>query len=260
MNSLAVELKEFERTQTSFTGKTVLVTGAGDGIGKTIAIALAKAGAEVLLLGRTEEKLGLVYDEIEKSRQQNDQIVTPMVLPFDLDKAQNSDYEQLTQALTDQVGKLDGLVHCAGVLGQKTRIQDYNTTAWDSVINTNISGAFKLTKCCLPMLEASENGRIIFTSSSVGKKGRAFWGAYAVSKFATEGLMQTLADEYEQRSLNINAINPGATRTAMRQAAYPAENPETVKDASTLVNLYLFLLSEQSQSVNGQSVDADLVI
>ncbi len=234
--------------------KVILVTGAGDGIGKAAALNFAKHGATVILLGRTISKLEKVYDEIEQN-----QWPKPAIIPLNLEGAVEKDYIEVANSIDSEFGRLDGILHNASLLGSLTTIDQYEVSVWDKVMQVNVNSAFTLTKTFLPLLQASTNNpSIIFTSSSVGRKGRAFWGAYSVSKFATEGLMQVLADEYDETEprIRVNCINPGGTRTNMRADAYPAENPMNNPSPDEIMPLYLYLMGDDSLDVTGQSLDA----
>lgn len=232
--------------------KTILVTGASDGIGKVLAGSLADHGATVILLGRSQEKLEAIYDEIESRHP-----ARVIIHPLDFKTAGEQDYKLLAESLEEQFPRLDGLVHNAGLLGARSPIEYYPEKDWQDLMQVNVNAAFYLTRALLPSLTRSEDARLLFTSSSVGRKGRAYWGAYAVSKFAVEGLMQTLADELAATSnIKVNSFNPGGTRTEMRRAAYPAENPESVPSAESLMPAYLFLFSEQAAGIHGQALNA----
>lgn len=232
--------------------RTILVTGAGDGIGRAAAKAFADRGATIILLGRTVAKLEQVYDDITQQGGPE-----PVIFPLCMETAVEADYQHMADAIEDQFGRLDGLLHNAGLLGQRTSIGNYQQAIWQQVMQVNVTGAFLLTKATLPSLKASPDASILFTSSGVGRHGRAFWGAYAVSKFAIEGLSQVLSNELEDVSnIRVNCINPGATRTAMRAVAYPAENPTTLKSPQQIMPAYLYLMGPDSKGTNGQSVDA----
>ena len=232
--------------------RIILVTGAGDGIGKAAALAFAQAGATVILAGRTVAKLEHIYDQIVAA-----DCVQPVIYPIDLEGAVSEDYEQLAVALDQQFGRLDGLLLNAGVLGQRTPLSNYRHDIWNKVMHINITAQFQMAQALMPVLEKSNDASVVFTSSSVGRQGRAFWGAYAISKFAVEGMVQTWAAELDGLgSVRINAINPGATSTNMRAQAYPAENPENLKTAEQIMPAYLYLLGPDSDKVNGQSINA----
>lgn len=231
--------------------KTILITGAGAGIGKTLAIESAKLGANVILLGKTVKKLEAVYDEIEALNKQS-----AAILPVDLTGASEEHYRDLADTIFREYGKLDALVHNASQLGVLSPFSQIEYSLWNEVMQTNLTSQFLLTKYLIPVLEKAPCASIIFTTSSVGSKGRAYWGAYSVSKFATEGMMQTLADEYENSSLRFNAINPGATKTAMRASAFPAEDVLTLKTPLQIMPTYLYLLGGDSQNISGQRFNA----
>lgn len=230
---------------------TILVTGAGDGIGHAAAVAYAAHGATVILLGRTIRKLEAVYDEIERAGYPQ-----AAIYPMNLEGASPKDYEDLAKTLQNEFGRLDGLLHNASILGTLSPLEHYDITQWYQVLQVNLNAPFILTKYCLPLLKQAEQASIVFTSSAVGRKGRAYWGAYSVSKFATEGLMQVLADELENTAIRVNSINPGATRTAMRAAAYPAEDPNLLTTAADIMPLYLYLMGKDSRAVNGHALNA----
>ena len=232
--------------------KIILVTGAGDGIGRAAALSYAQHGATVILLGRTVEKLEAVYDEIEAAAYPQ-----AAIYPLHLRGAVMKDYEELANTIEREFGRLDGLLHNAGVLGQRRTLAQTTIDSWDEVLHVNLSAPFMMTQALLPMLAAAENASIILTSSSVGRKGRAFWGAYAISKFGTEGMMQILADEeFDLNNTRVNSINPGATQTVMRRTAYPGENPQDNPLPEVIMPLYLYLMSDDSKAVNGQQFDA----
>lgn len=232
--------------------RIILVTGASDGIGKAAAMSFAAHGATVILLGRGRKKLEAAYDEIEANGWPQSVIVS-----LNLETATSENYQELADMITAEFGHLDGLLHNAGILGQRTPIANYDEKTWQQVMQINVTAPFLLSKALLPALDQADNASVIFTSSSVGRKGRAFWGAYGISKFATEGLMQTLADEQDGVSnIRVNCINPGATRTNMRLKAYPGENPERLATPQDIMPLYLYLMGNNSLEINGQSIDA----
>lgn len=232
--------------------RVILVTGAGAGIGRCAAQSFARHGATVILCGRTEAKLDQVYDTIVATG-----AAEPVIAPLCLERATEAEYRELAEHIQDEFGRLDGLLHNAGVLGQRTGIANYGTATWTQVMQVNVTAQFLLTKALLPALRQAPDASVLFTSSGVGRRGRAFWGAYAVSKFAVEGMSQVLAAELERTSnIRVNCINPGATRTDMRAAAYPAEDPATLKTPEQIMPAYLYLMGPDSRGVTGQSFDA----
>ena len=242
---------EFEAPPDFLKDHKILITGASDGIGKTCAQTFAKYGADLFLLGRSQEKLEALYDELEELAPGR---VT--IQPMDFALAKSDDYKALAEHYSELHQSLDVMLHNAALLGARSPIEFYPDSDWDSLMTVNVNAAFCLTKAFLPLLMASPDGRLLFTSSSVGRTGRAYWGAYAVSKFANEGLMQTLADELgKTSSVKVNSINPGGTRTAMRQAAYPAEKPDTQPSPADLMPVYLYLLSDAAKNIHGKAID-----
>ncbi|WP_373567117.1 YciK family oxidoreductase [Pseudidiomarina homiensis] len=235
----------------SLEGKVILVTGAGDGIGKEAALTFAKAGATVILLGRTVSKLEAVYDDVIAAGG-----AEPAIVPLDLKGATFTHYQGLCATIVEQFGHLDGLLHNASLLGVLSPFEHIDHGNWHDLMQVNVTAQFLMTQALMPALKKAEHASIVFTSSGVGRKGRAFWGPYSVSKFATEGLAQVMADEYEGSNIRINVINPGATRTSMRARAYPAEDRSKLKTPTEIMPTYLYLMSDASLDVNGQSLDA----
>ena len=232
--------------------KVILVTGAGSGIGRTAALTYARHGATVILLGRTISKLEAVYDEIE-----NNGWPQAAIYPMNLEGAREQDYASLAATLEREFGHLDGLLNNAGLLGELKPIAQYDAETWHRVMQVNLNAPFLLTRELLPLLRTAEQASVIFTSSTVGHEGRANWGAYSVSKFATEGLMQTLADEEDGIShVRINSLNPGATRTAMRATAFPAEASDASAPPEEIMPLYLYLIGKDSLGVSGKAFHA----
>jgi NAD(P)-dependent dehydrogenase (short-subunit alcohol dehydrogenase family) len=233
-------------------GRVIMVTGAGAGLGRAVSLALAQSGAEVLLLGRTVRKLEAVHAEI--ARLAND-FGTPeaTIVPLDLEKALAKDYEAVAEAIHQRYGRLDGLLHNAALLGTLTPIDQYEVPTFMRVMHVNVTAAFILTQHLLPLLRASADAAVLFTSSGVGKRGRAYWGAYSVSKFAVEGLTQVLAHETEgNSSVRVNIIDPGKVRTAMRRQAYPSEAQESLPTPESLTGPYVALLGPASRGVTGR--------
>ena len=209
--------------------RIILVTGASDGIGREAALTYAEYGANVILVGRNEEKLKSVAQEIEAA------YGTPVPwYTLDLLTCTPAVCQELARRISTHYPRLDGVLHNAGLLGEVRPMDEQDPDIWQQVMQVNVNGTFFLTQALLPLLLKSESGSLVFTSSSVGREGRANWGAYAVSKFATEGMMQVLAEEYQSRHLRVNCINPGGTRTKMRASAFPSEDPQKLKTPQRL--------------------------
>ncbi len=242
---------EHEIKEASLTNKTILVTGAGAGIGKAAAMTYAKLGATVILLGRTVKKLEAVYDEILALG-----LAEPAIIPLDLKGATKQNYIDMSSTIAEQFGQLDGALLNASMLGELSPFTQIHEQIFDDVMNVNVKAQLLLAQALIPTLLLSKSASLVFTSSGVGHQGRAYWGPYSLSKFATEGMMQIIADEYDTSSLRTNAINPGATRTGMRASAYPAEDKESIATPEEIMPLYVYLMSDESNDVNGQTLKA----
>ena len=225
-------------------GRTILVTGAGDGIGSCAARTFAWYGADLVLLGRTQAKLEQVFDWITGNTETD-----PVIVTCNLEFAQRSAFDELTTQILDHYGKLDGLLHNAGLLGPRVPLAHYDGDSWRRLMQVHVSAAFELSAALMPALEAAIDAPVLFTSSTVGRQGRAYWGAYAVSKFAVEGLAQVMADETSASSIRVATINPGATRTTMRAAAYPGEDPGTVATPEQRMAAYLYFMGPEGKAL-----------
>ncbi|UPW20633.1 YciK family oxidoreductase [Agarivorans sp. TSD2052] len=233
--------------------KVILVTGAGDGIGRQAALSFAACGATVILLGRTVKKLEAVYDEIEAMSAPQ-----AAIIPLDLNGATQQHYLDMTATIENQFGRLDGALLNAAHLGVLSQYVQISEDHWDQLMQVNVKSQFLLSQALLPLMAKSNHASLLFTSSSVGKQGRAYWGGYSVSKFAIEGMSQVIADEYDKTGLRSNCINPGATQTLMRATAYPGEDPQTLKTPLDIMPSYLYLMSDASIGITGQSINAQI--
>ena len=226
--------------------KVILITGANKGIGKTLSLEFSKMGVNIVLLGRNEESLDSVYDEIITTTS-----TKPLIIKCDLSNIDINSAKQISDEIMGVYGRLDGVVFNAAKLGKMSTIEDYEEDIWKEVFNINLHSAFIISKEILPALKAAPNGRIIFTSSGVAEVGKAFWGAYSASKFAVKGLAEILRDElYTTSNVKVFNYDPGKTRTSMRALAYPAENPQDLKEPKVLFNDYLWFFSDESQLSN----------
>jgi NAD(P)-dependent dehydrogenase (short-subunit alcohol dehydrogenase family) len=238
-------------------GRVVAITGPTAGIGRALAFACVRHGAEVLLLGRNQRKLEALHAELcalERTAS-GPPPSEPVIGLLDLERAIARDYDAIADAIAARWGRLDGLVHNAGLLGQLAPIEHYDVPTWVRVMHVNVTAAFALTQVLLPSLRASPDASVVFTSSGVGRRGRAYWGAYAVSKFAIEGLMQVLAHELDSTRVRVNSLNPGRARTAMRRQAYPSEDLESLPLPESLTGPYVALLSAAARGVTGRAFD-----
>jgi NAD(P)-dependent dehydrogenase (short-subunit alcohol dehydrogenase family) len=230
-------------------GRIILVTGASDGIGKEAALTYARHGASLILLGRNEEKLRRVAQQV------NDEGQAAQWFILDMATCTPEECQQLASEIATTTSHLDGVLHNAGLLGDICPMSEQDPAVWNEVMQVNVNATFYLTQALLPLLLKSDCGSLVFTSSSVGRQGRANWGAYATSKFATEGMMQVLAEEYQNR-LRVNCINPGGTRTSMRASAFPTEDPQKLKTPADIMPLYLWLMGDDSRRKTGMTFDA----
>ena len=233
--------------------RIIMVTGAGSGIGRAAAKAYAAHGATVILVGRTVSKLESVYDEIEAAGHPK-----PAIVPLNFEGAAVKEYEELAMTIEDNFDRIDGLLHNAAILGTRSPIELYDPEIWNKVMHVNATAPFLLSRAMIPLLRKSDDASVIFTASGVGRRAKPYWGAYAVSKFAIEGLSQMLAEELDddRHNVRVNSLNPGATRTNMRATAYPAENPDQNPAPEELMPVYLYLMGKDSRGVNGQQIDA----
>jgi NAD(P)-dependent dehydrogenase (short-subunit alcohol dehydrogenase family) len=244
--------KQFKADPGLLAGRVILITGAGGGFGSALARECAKAGASVILCGRHAAKLERVYDEIEKMGAPQ-----PAIAMLDLATATAADYDSLAATIGDEFGSLDGLVHAAALLGDRTPLEQYDVPTWCRVLHVNLTAPFILTQVLLPALRKSADASVIFVSSGVVGNPRPFWGAYAVAKSGLESVRAMLSQELEgEPNIRVNSVNPGRMRTPMRAAAYPAEDPNTVPAPASVSGAFLYLLSAQSRAIDGQYIDA----
>ena len=228
--------------------RVILITGAGDGIGAAAARTFAAHGATVVLLGKTIPKLEAVYDAIVSADHPQ-----PAIYPMDLEGATYDDYEDLAITLDQEFGRLDGLLHNAAILGARMMIEQYDLKLWARVMHINLSAPFLLSRACLPILRKSADASVAFTSTSIAQEGRAYWGAYGVSKAGADNLMQIMADELEANTaIRVNSIDPGVVATRMRRLAFPAEDAATLPTADSVMPAYLYLLGPDSKNETGQ--------
>lgn len=236
----------------SLQDRVILVTGASGGLGSELARTCAALGARVVLTGRHVKRLEAVYDQVRAAGGPR-----PSIVPLDFERADASHYSALVDAVAAEYGRLDGLAHLAGLLGDRSPIEHYDVVTWMRVMHVNVNAAFILTQALLPLLRVSQDASVVFTTSGVSQRARAYWGAYAVSKFALEGLMQVLADETDTSThIRVNSVNPGRIRTSMRAKAYPGEDAASVPLPSQALPTYLYLLGPASRGITGRRFDA----
>jgi NAD(P)-dependent dehydrogenase (short-subunit alcohol dehydrogenase family) len=229
-------------------GKVALITGGSRGIGRAIASAFAQAGARVFICGRNQAVLDQALAEIRSSGGEIDGQAG------DIGNADEA--ARIVDAALERFGAIDVLVNNASALGPRVPIAEYPVEAWEEVIRVNVNGLFYVTHEVLPVMLARRSGAIINVTSGVGRMGKARWGAYAVSKAGLEGFTQVLADEVKEVGIRVNAVNPAGTRTQMRAAAYPGEDPMTLPTPAEIVPVFLYLASDVSAHITGKSLNA----
>lgn len=250
--NLRFDPREHHASENELAGRVIAITGANAGLGRAVALDCARHGASVVLIGRRQAQLEAVLEEIEPGLRADSTVAV-----FDLERALAPDYGTLATAILERYGRLDGLLHNAAILGMLSPIEYYDVPTWCRVLHVNLTAAFALTRVLLPALKRSTDASILFTSSGVGRQARAFWGAYAVSKFGLEGLAQELAAELADiTSIRVNTLNPGRARTRMREQAYPGEDPNTLPVPEALTGAYLALLGPASRGITGGRFDA----
>ena len=244
--------KNYKVKQNELNSKVILVTGANKGFGLAISMDLAKAGATVIMLGRDLSSLEYAYDAVVDAGYKE-----PILYPLDLEGASPENYQELQDNIIEKFNRLDGLIHNAAILGTQMPIDQYDIKLWYSTLQINLSAPFMLTQFLIPALKKSDDARILFLSSSVGRKARAYWGAYSVSKFGLEGLAMTLSEELEKTKIKVNTINPGKMRTEMRRTAYPAEDASTLPKPEEKSPVIVYLLSKEAERINGEQLSID---
>jgi len=230
-------------------GRIALVTGASRGLGAAIAKRFGAEGAELILLARTSGGLEEVDDAVREAGGH------ATLVPLDI--TDFAALDRLGAAIYERHKRLDILVANAAMLGTLSPLAHIDPKEWQKVIDVNLTANWRLIRSLDPLLRASPAGRAIFVTASSGKAPRAYWGAYALSKFALEGLSQVLAAELEGIShVRVNTLNPGRARTAMRRQAYPAEDLDTLPEPGRLAAAYLALLGPASRGITGACFDA----
>jgi NAD(P)-dependent dehydrogenase (short-subunit alcohol dehydrogenase family) len=234
------------------TDKTILITGAGGGLGSTAALALAEQGATIVLLDKNIPKLESIYDQILKVNAPE-----PAIYPFDLAGADENQYAELSDTIAQKYGALDGLLHSAADLGTIGPVATQQTLEWGKTLNLNLNAPFLLTRVLLPVLQQSAHAAIIFTSDSSFRDAKAYAGAFGVAKIALEGFAKILADELESRQqIRVNTLIPGPINSPLRKKSYPAENKARLPEMNSLKDIYVYLFAEDSIGVTGQVIEA----
>jgi len=229
--------------------RVIVVTGAGDGLGRATAMACARHGAVVVLLGRTVARLEAVYDAIQAAGGPQ-----PAIVPLNLATATWNDYTECARTLEREFGALHGLVHCAAHFKSFTPLSELDPRDWIEGLQVNLTAAYSLTRHCLPLLRKADAASVVFVSDAAGRDARAFTGAYGVAKLALEGLMKIWSKELEaEHKVRLNTFDPGPMKTALRRRGYVADvgNP---REPDAVAPSMLWLLGADSKGVTGQSL------
>ncbi len=236
--------ESFHATDDLLRDRVILVTGATGGFGKIVSLALARHGATVILVARNLRLVESLYDEIEQAG-----YPTPAIYPMNLEGATEHDYLELANNIESQLGRLDGMIHCAAILGAPTVFSQSDSSTWYQVHQVNLHAPYLLTRACLPLLSRSENSSILFMTDN---KPGAYWDAYQVSKQGLVAMAGLLAREYEGSNLRVNCFNPGKTRTALHIRAYPAADiNDQLPTPEHHIDTFLYLMSNEAHE-NGE--------
>jgi len=230
--------------------RVILVTGAGDGLGRATALGCARYGATVVLLGRTVKKLEAVYDLIDREG-----LAKPAIYPLNLAGATWNDYAEMAATIERELGRLDGLVHCAAHFTGFMPLADVGAREWVESLQVNLTAAYSLTRLCLPLLMKSDDASIVFVADASGREPKVYRGAFGVSKYALEGMVSAWAEELAVHpNMRINTYDPGPMRTRLRVRGYPGEDLQTVPLAETAVPGLLWLLGADARGTSGRAL------
>lgn len=244
------KLENYSAPKDLLKDRVILVTGAGQGLGRAAALSYANHGATVILHGRKVKKLESVYDEIETIGK-----AQALIYPLDLERAEEKDFFALAHAVAQQLGRLDGVLHNATYLPGLSPLEHQTMEQWRALLQVNLIAPFALTKACLPLLKASPDASIIITSSTHGHNPSAYWGGFAVAKAGLEALVKIQADELEQMpNLRINTVIPGLVNSPQRVITHPGEIKQKMRQPDELMAVYLYLMGLDSREVSGQTI------
>ncbi len=244
------KIKDYPLKETALKDRVILVTGAGQGIGKMAALTYAKCGATVILHGRKVEKLERVYDEIDALGKSQ-----AIIFPLDLESAKDKDFAVMVGAIAQQLGRLDGILHNASFLYGVSPLENQTLVQWQVMMKINLMAPFALTKACLPLLKASSDASVVMTCSTYGHNPTAYWGGFAVAQAGVEALVKIQAEEWEMfPNLRINTVIPGLVNTPQRAKTHPGEVKHTMRQPEDLMSTYLYLMSPDSKEISGQTI------
>ncbi len=238
----------------AFKDRVILVTGAGQGIGEAAALALARAGATVVLMGRNEKKLAKVYDAIEAAGGPR-----PAAVPMDLAKVGETELAQLGMVLSKEFGRLDGILHAANGFAHLSPLANQKLDEWMEQFRVNVAAPFAMTRALMPLLAESPDAAVLVLGENHGLEPKAFWGGYAVSKSAQNTWVTIAADEWDnQQNLRINLLVPGPIHSPFRTKTHPAEAWSTLPQIADIIPAILYWLGPQSRGRSGQVLRFDV--
>lgn len=253
MKNTTISISDFSPSQNNLSGKTILITGCDEGLGRSLALDFAVHGATIILLGKSVTKLEALYDEIEQRGSPQ-----PAIMPMDLEQAEEPAYEELADAIHDNFGQLDGLILNAVCLGQHSPIVHIDFEQWSRSLSINLTANFLFLKHCSGLLNQAGRASVIYVSDQLALHGKAYWGTYATSKAACVNLMQTVADEWESNTdIHLNCIDPGPMSTALRRQAFPGETPDIHPSPETLTKAFLYFMDPGKNWPNGKHLQWD---
>ncbi|MBC8022505.1 MAG: SDR family NAD(P)-dependent oxidoreductase [Burkholderiales bacterium] len=230
--------------------RVVLVTGAGQGLGKAVAVEAARCGATVALLGRKQEKLEATYDAITAAGG-----AEPAMIPLDLAAAGSAEYEALAQLLRKDLGRLDGIVHCAAHFVPLGPLANQTPEQWNALLKVNLTAPFALTRACLPLLQAAADSSVVFVGETHGAAPLAYWGGFAVAKSALSTLAAIWAQELEHKGKpRMNVFVPGPIATPQRMQSHPGEDHARLRTAGAAARALLYLLGPGGGNFSGRTV------
>ena len=229
--------------------RVILVTGAGQGLGRAAAMTYARHGATVVLLGRTVSKLERVYDDIVAAGG-----AQPAIFPMDLSLAGDEDFEAMAQAIGYQLGRLDGILHCAAAF-EALQPQNLDTQEdWIRLFRVNAASPAAINRACAPYLETSGDSSVILVGETHGHTPAAYWGGFAVSKAALEAYFKIQADEWSGKSMRINLVIPGPVNSPQRARTHPGEEKSGLPQPDDLTPRFLYLMGPESRDVRGRTI------
>lgn len=241
-------MKNYQAPNQHLKGRVIIVTGAGQGIGQTAAIAFAKQGATVILIGRTQAKLEATYDAIQALG-----LSEALIFPMDLNKVTEDDFKAMAEGIYQQLGRLDGILHNATDFNNLSPLEIQTAQQFEEMFRVNTIAPFALTKACLPLLERSTNASVIFTSNSSALSPKAYWGCHGISKATTDFMMQMWVQELENRpNIRLNSVVPGPLQSPQRKRTHPGEVHSELPTMESAMPLYLYLMGEDSIGVTGK--------